>query len=89
MRTIKTTTQFEKDIKRMQRRNKDIKKLEQVVSLLAVGTMLTQNYRDHKLSGDFKNTRECHIEPDWLLIYQITSTHLYLARTGTHSDLFR
>lgn len=86
---IKTTKVFEKDLTRMQKRGKDISKLEHIVNMLANNHTLQAKYRDHKLSGSYQNLRECHIEPDWLLIYEIQNNILYLARTGTHSDLFK
>ena len=68
----------------------NIKLLEEVVDTLAAGIPLPEKYRDHKLTGNYKECRECHITPDWLLIYEIAEKEiiLYLTRTGTHSDLF-
>ena len=86
---IKTTKAFEKDLTRMQKRGKDLSKLEYIIKLLANKDILQAKYRDHKLSGNYQNLRECHIEPDWLLIYENQNNILYLARTGTHSDLFK
>ena len=86
---ITTTSQFEKDFKLMIRQNKDIAKLSKVIDSLANGNLLSSNHKDHKLKGNYIGHRECHIEPDWLLIYRTTKTHLYLTRTGSHSDLFR
>ena len=86
---IKTTKAFEKDLMRMQKRGKDISKVEHIVKLLANNDALQAKYRDHKLSGNYQNLRECHIEPDWLLIYENHNNILYLTRTGTHSDLFK
>ncbi len=86
---IKTTKAFEKDLTRMQKRGKDLSKLEYLIKLLANNDVLQAKYRDHKLSGNYQNLRECHIEPDWLLIYENQNNILYLARTGTHSDLFK
>jgi mRNA interferase YafQ len=63
-------------------------KLREVIRLLAEGSPLPLRYRDHSLGGDWKSYRDCHIEPDWLLIYKIDNDDLLLARTGTHSDLF-
>lgn len=89
MLSIKTTKQFEKDLARIVKRNKDITKIEQVVSMLEHQKELPRKNKEHKLTGNYIGKRECHIEPDWLLIYKTTATHLYLARTGTHADLFK
>lgn len=67
---IKTTKAFEKDLTRMQKRGKDLSKLEYLIKLLANNDVLQAKYRDHKLLGNYQNLRECHIEPDWLLIYE-------------------
>jgi len=82
------THQFEKDLKRMLRRGKDAEKLKSLICLLINQTPLDQKYKDHPLKGIFKERRECHIEPDWLLIYKIDIQQIILERTGTHSDLF-
>lgn len=79
---------FRKDMKRIRKRGKDVEKLKTTVRILSLGGLLPPAYRDHALTGNFKGFRECHIEPDWLLIYQLTTTHLILIRTGSHSDLF-
>ena len=90
MLTIKYQTVFKKDYKRIVKRGYDIRLLEEVISILAENRPLPQKYRDYSLSGDYSGCRECHITPDWLLIYQIREDELilYLTRTGTHSDLF-
>ena len=87
---IKYTTGFKKDYKRAIKRGLKIELLEQVVALLAMGEPLLEKNRDHNLSGDWVGYRECHILPDWLLIYRIDDDVLVLtlARTGSHSDLF-
>lgn len=85
---IQSTNAFEKDSKKLQKRGKDLLKLKKIISLLAQGEQLPQKNKDHKLSGDYLGFRECHVEPDWLLIYQVTSKTLCLVRTGSHSDLF-
>lgn len=74
----------------MKKRGKDLEKLKYVVNELANQRPLDKKYRDHELTGNYRNFRECHIEPDWLLIYRIEKGELTLAlvRTGTHSDLF-
>ncbi len=89
MRTIHRTSQFKKDVKQMGKRGKKFEDFKVVLSKLAKGEILEANYRDHILTGQYKGSRECHIEPDWLLIYELTVTELVLVRTGTHSDLFR
>jgi mRNA interferase YafQ len=82
------TNQFEKDLKKMLRRGKDAEKLKAVISMLVDEIPLPQKYRDHVLLGNFKARRECHIEPDWLLMYRASEDKMIFERTGTHSDLF-
>ena len=82
------TNRFEKDIKLCRKRNKDLTKLKTVVSLLIDKTALPARNKDHKLSGSYVGRRECHIEPDWLLIYKVRGNEIIFERTGTHSDLF-
>lgn len=88
--TVKFTTQFRKDYKLAMKRGLRIALLEEVVERLAMGESLPEKNRDHALTGDWVGHRECHIQPDWLLIYRIEDDVLVLtlARTGTHSDLF-
>ena len=88
--TVKPTTQFKKDYKRAMKRGLKIELLEKVVGLLAMSEALPEKNRDHELSGNWVGHRECHIQPDWLLVYRIEDDVLVLtlARTGTHSDLF-
>lgn len=88
--TIKFSSQFRKQLKVAQKRGKQLDKLETVVDLLANNLPLPEKYRDHALSGNWVNHRECHIEPDWLLIYykQDDVLVLSLVATGSHSDLF-
>ena len=90
MLTIKYETTFKKDFKRIVRRGYDVRLLEKVIAILAEEEPLPQKYKDHPLTGDYAGFRECHITPDWLLIYRISNNELllYLTRTGTHSDLF-
>ena len=80
--------QFEKDLVKAKKRGKDMTKLEAIVTQLINSNPLPAKNREHKLQGDFKNYWECHIEPDWLLIYKKTTTEIVFIRTGTHSDLF-
>lgn len=88
--TVKTTSQFKRDYKHAIKRHLEISLLEDVVAHLALGEPLPDKNRDHALTGDWVGHRECHIQPDWLLIYRIEDNVLVLtlARTGTHSDLF-
>lgn len=90
MYKIRPSAKFQKDLKRIQKRGYDITLLKDVLNLLVNGEILPIKYKDHNLSGNFKGCRECHITPDWLLIYEISDDELilYLTRTGTHSDLF-
>jgi len=90
MLKIVSSNRFKKDLKLALRRGYKIELLEEVVNKLAAGIVLEPKYKDHELAGDFKGLRECHITPDWLLIYQVIEDELvlYLSRTGTHSDLF-
>jgi len=87
---VKYTSAFKKDYKRMQKRGKDMSKLLDVVDLLCAGGELPSRYKDHSLGGDYKGHRDCHIEPDWILVYYRTESCLVLTltRTGSHSDLF-
>lgn len=89
MKAIFQTSQFKKDLKRLARRRKDIEKLKAVVSLIACDLPLEEKYKDHPLVGNWSGSRDCHIEPDWILIYRLNEQELYLERTGSHSDLFR
>ena len=88
---IQFTTQFKKDLKLAKKQNKDLDKLFSVIEVLARGETLPPQYRDHDLSGNYKGTRACHVEPDWLLIYEIQDNVLVLMlyRLGTHSELFK
>ena len=88
---IKFTSQFKTDLKLAKKQNRDLNKLFEVVNILADGGTLDAKYRDHDLSGNYKGTRECHIEPDWLLVYEIIDDVLVLMlyRLGTHSGLFK
>ena len=88
MRNLVRGAQFRRDVKLAQRREKDMAKLREVILLLIEGNALPARYKDHPLGGDWKHYRDCHIEPDWLLIYKIDGDDLHLVRTGTHSDLF-
>ena len=87
---IEMSTRFKKDYKLAQKRGYDISLLKEVIDILASGEQLPEKNVDHPLVGDYKGCRECHIQPDWLLIYRIEKDLLILGltRTGTHSDLF-
>jgi len=89
VRTLVFTRQFEKDVKRMRKRGKDLHKLKVVLSILMEEEQLAKQYRDHILAGEYKNRREYHIEPDWLLVYKLASDEIIFERTGSHSDLFK
>jgi mRNA interferase YafQ len=90
MYMVKPTTRFQKDIKLAAKRGYQLDLLTAVIKALAAGETLDESYKDHPLKGKYTGCRECHITPDWLLIYEIADDALilYLTRTGTHSDLF-
>lgn len=90
MYRIAYTNRMKKDVRRARKRGKDISKLIDVLELLQTGNPMPTVYRDHQLGGKLKDFRECHIEPDWLLMYQIYEDTLVLSATatGTHADLF-
>ena len=85
---ISQTSQFKRDIKQQAKRGKDLQKLKHVIEGLLAGQPLPPKNRDHALSGVWVGWRDCHVEPNSLLIYKISPTELVLGRTGTHSDLF-
>ena len=88
--TVKRTSQFKKDYKAALRRNLDMKLLDDVIAMLANGQTLPQQYKDHPLKGNYKGHRECHIQPDWLLVYRLKKEILVLllVQTGKHNELF-
>jgi mRNA interferase YafQ len=89
MRQPHATNQFKRDVRRMKRRHKAMHKLKSVIDTLSQDIPLEPRFKDHSLIGKYKGRRECHIQPDWLLIYQLEGDHhITLERTGTHSDLF-
>jgi len=88
MRTPSYARQFERDVKRMRKRGKDLQKLKSVLSSLIAEEQLDKRYQDHALIGNYKGRRECHMEPDWLLVYKLAGNEIIFERTGTHSDLF-
>lgn len=87
MLEIFRTSKFKKDFKIIKKRHWDIEKLKKVIIILIEKEELPTEYKDHSLQGIYKGYRDCHIEPDWILIYKIENNILYLARTGSHSDL--
>lgn len=91
MLTIRYHSSFKRDYKRVVKRGYNIKLLEDIIEKLANGEVLPDKNKDHALLGDFAGCRECHITPDWLLVYEIDNGDLilYLTRTGSHSDLFK
>lgn len=88
MKEIKTTNRFLRDLKLARRRGQDLDKLEAVIAALARGEKLSSRHRPHRLQGEMKGLWECHIEPDWLLIWDEIPDAIILIRSGTHSDLF-
>ena len=86
--TVSQTSQFKKDVKRQQKRGKDLSKLKGLIEILLSGKQLPREFKDHAMVGNLGGHRDCHIEPDWLLIYQLKEDELRLERTGTHADLF-
>jgi len=83
------TKQFEKDVKRCQRRDKNLDKFKIIARTLLSGESLDSIHKDHKLVGNYVDRRDCHIESDWVLIYKIIENKLIFERMGTHSDLFK
>lgn len=90
MLDIVLSNRFKKDLKLAAKRSYDLSLLEEIVNRLANREPLEEKHRDHDLQGDYAGFRECHIQPDWLLVYKVDGTDLilFLSRTGTHSDLF-
>ena len=83
-----TTRRFERDLKRVKKRGKRLEKLKTITDMLLTGEPLPSRYRAHQLSGNWQGFLECHVEPDWLLIWEQDEDALILTRTGSHSDLF-
>ncbi|MEX2341247.1 MAG: type II toxin-antitoxin system YafQ family toxin [Candidatus Paceibacterota bacterium] len=88
MRTLITQSTFRRDYKRMKRRHKNVSSLKACIELLCAGKSLPVKMKPHKLIGKYAGYSECHIEPDWLLIYSFNEENLVLVRTGSHADLF-
>jgi mRNA interferase YafQ len=91
MYIIKPTAKYRRQRRLMAKQKKDLSKLDTAIDLLAAGNPMPQEYKDHALHGDYEGSRECHIAPDWLLIYEIANGELllYLQETGSHSELFK
>ena len=83
------TTQFKRDVKLAEKRRKDMAKIRAIMTKIINEESLDPKHRNHKLTGNYKNHWECHIEPDWLLIYRLTANEVIFERTGSHSDLFK
>jgi mRNA interferase YafQ len=81
------TTKFKQDVERQKKRGKDLDKLRAIIEALCHHRPLDARHRDHGLAGHWKGWRDCHVEPDWVLIYKRTDANLILGRTGTHDDL--
>jgi len=88
MLDVQTTSQFKKDVKRCQKRGKNLDKFKAVLKILVEGAALPIKYKDHALVGQYLNARECHLEPDWLLIYRIEQESVILLRLGSHAEVF-
>jgi len=89
MKSIRRTAQFKRDIKRLQQQGKNLEKLKTVLASLVNEQISPSQYQDHVLVGQYKGTRECHIAPDWLLVYELAEGEMILIRTGSHPDLFK
>ena len=89
MLNLSFTSRAKKDLKLMEKRGNDANKFWVLIGLLVQQKTLPEHYRDHALTGNYSGSRDCHIEPDWLLIYRVEDRTLYVERTGTHSDLFK
>ena len=88
MRIIRQVNSFKRDIKKITKRSKDLNKLYAIVEKLVHGIEIDPRHRPHRLVGNYADKMECHIEPDWLMIYEVTDELVILYRTGTHADLF-
>lgn len=86
---LRTTTAFERDVRRMEKQSKDLDKLEKIVDLLQAQQPLPARCRRHPMKGVWAGHWDCHIEPDWILVYKLTEEALILVRTGSHAELFR
>lgn len=86
---IRRTNQFKRDVKKVLKSGKDIDKLLTAIEILSNGLSLPSEYNDHPLRGEYSGKRDCHIEPDWILIYSTEKDEVVLYRTGTHAELFK
>ena len=89
MLSIRRLSQFRRDYKRVEKQGKAMQAIDKIIVVLATKQLTEKRFKDHKLSGIYKDCREGHINPDWLLIYQITKSELVLIRTGSHAELFK
>lgn len=89
MKGIRETSRFKKDVKKLKRQGRDLEKLKNVIRALVHDEKLPPRCRDHALAGPWEGSRDCHVEPDWLLIYRIEGDQLFLERTGSHSEIFK
>lgn len=89
MKKITFSNKFKKELRLAEKRGKNLSKFQEVMDLLECEKDLPEKYKDHKLYGDFLGCRDCHLEPDWLLIYRVLQDEILFERTGTHSDLFK
>ncbi len=89
MKLLQVAKQFKKDVKRLKKQGKQLEKLKSIIDTICVGEVLVEKFHDHKLVGNYNNARECHIEPDWLLIYELSEETVKLRRTGSHAELFK
>jgi mRNA interferase YafQ len=88
MRTPSYSTQFQRDVKRLQKRGKNLEKLKRLIELLLAATPLPAQYKDHPLKHGWAGYRDAHVEPDWVLVYSTTDKTVHFERTGTHEELF-
>ena len=88
MRNPVRSSQFKKDLKKARRQGKDLNELQAVILALAEGRPLEERLRDHELTGNWRGYRECHVNPDWLLVYKVAGNELKLARIGSHAEIF-
>lgn len=89
LKAVNYTSRFKKDVEKAKKQNRNLEILQHVIELLYNNAPLPAKFKDHKLAGNYKGRRECHLEPDFLLIYFVSNEELYLERLGTHSELFR
>ncbi len=90
MRTVRKTNQFKRDVKKLIKAGKDLEKLLSIIAILLDDQqIIPAEYKDHPLKGEYKDKRDCHIEPDWILLYSIQDNEVILYRTGSHSELFK